>query len=152
MGGVRVVEIENKTKLSQSWSWSLAELCNIYLGWYFIIIAAKFSIINCLTKITEKVRKAFQTKKRGNFWLGSPLVGLGHFWTWDFIEIEIEEEEKINLGLFLTWDVLKRNDPLKILQNNLNMKNVGTKSINMRRSTFERGSEHLADMRTIKLK
>ena len=36
--------------------------------------------------------------------------------TWDFFE----------LGIFL-----KRYDPLKILRNKSNMKNVGTKSINM---------------------
>jgi len=36
--------------------------------------------------------------------------------TWDFFE----------LGIFL-----KRNDPLKFLRNKLNMKNIGTKSINM---------------------
>ena len=36
--------------------------------------------------------------------------------TWDFFE----------LGTFL-----KQNDPLKILRNKLNMKNIGTKSVNM---------------------
>ena len=36
--------------------------------------------------------------------------------TWDFFE----------LGIFL-----KGNDPLKILRNKLNMKNIGTKSVNM---------------------
>ena len=47
-----------------------------------------------------------------------PLAGLGLFWksTLEFFE----------LGTFL-----KQNDPLEILRNKLNMKNIGTKSINM---------------------
>ena len=30
-----------------------------------------------------------------------------------------------------SWDFLKRNDALSFLRNKLNMKNIGTKSINM---------------------
>ena len=43
-------------------------------------------------------------------------VFLNDGFPWDFFE----------LGIFL-----KRNDPLKILRNKMNMKNIGTKSINM---------------------
>ena len=50
-------------------------------------------------------------------------------WTEPVLQARIGE---IGLGLFLTWDFfLKRTDPLKILRNKLNMKNIGTKSINM---------------------
>ena len=52
------------------------------------------------------------------------------FWTWDFIEMGWPPPT-INLGLFWTWDFFKLIDPLKILRNKLNMKNIGTKSINM---------------------
>ena len=38
---------------------------------------------------------------------------------------------KSNLDFFALGTFLKRNDPLKILRNKLNMKNIGTKSINM---------------------
>ena len=62
---------------------------------------------------SNQLREAFQTKKRETSlkWVEPPLKS-----TWDFFE----------LGIFL-----KRNDPLKILRNKLNMKNIGTKSINM---------------------
>ena len=64
------------------------------------------------------IREAFQSKKQGNFGLGPkgrwpppPLKS-----TWEFFE----------LGIFL-----KKSDPIKILRNRLNMKNIGTKSVNM---------------------
>ena len=61
-----------------------------------------------------------------------PLARLGHFWTWDFIEMGWlppplkSTWEFFELGIFF-----KRNDPLKSLWNKLNMKNISTKSINM---------------------
>ena len=63
-----------------------------------------------------KIREAFQSKKQRNlglYWNGltPPLKS-----TWDFFE----------LGIFLKW-----NDPLKNFRNKLNMKTIGTKSINM---------------------
>ena len=54
--------------------------------------------------------EAFQTKKCQNFGLGPPESN------WDFFEL---------------WIFLKRNDPLIFFLNKLNMKNVGTQSVNM---------------------
>ena len=83
------------------------------------------------------LREAFQSKKQRNlgispkWWWPPPpsrvgtFLNLGLYWngltpplksTWDFFE----------LGIFL-----KRNDPLKKFRNKLNMKNIGTKSVNM---------------------
>ena len=66
--------------------------------------------------------------------------------TWELVPSGDEVGTFLNLGLYWngltpplksTWDFfehgifLKRNDPLKILRNKLNIKNIGTKSINM---------------------
>ena len=82
------------------------------------------------------IREAFQSKTWELVQSGDdppPLEGLGLFWTWDFFELGtflkwVDPPPKINLGLGTFW---KRNDPLKIFRNKLNMKNIGTKSVNM---------------------
>ena len=57
-----------------------------------------------------------------------PPRGVGTFLNFGLFWNGLTPPPKINLGL---GTFLKRNDPLKIFRNKLNMKNIGTKSVNM---------------------
>ena len=85
------------------------------------ILPLSWKNVKKLVKKDKHVREAFQSKKQPNL-RGWDFFELGTFLKW------VDPPPKINLGL---GNFFKRNDPLKNFWNKLNMKNIGTKSVNM---------------------
>ena len=114
-------------------------LRNRILLYLFKNVQAK-SKVKIIPEISWKIhvnqlRGAFKIKKRRNLgkfpkwrWPPRPLPDLGLFWTWELFEMEWPP-------LNGTWDffelgnILRQNDPLQNLKNNLKMGTFETKSI-----------------------